>query len=139
MKKLEKILLLIVIFVFTIIVFGAVAYFIYRNMQERQALMANPASQYCISHDGEWKQNNTPEGIQGLCAFPNGRVCDEWKYYSGGCTKEGYNIVLQTKTQCQNDSGCITPDVYLMRNNCPYSSKCIKGSCDVICPDGFVG
>lgn len=35
---------------------------------------------------------------------------------------------------CTQDSECITPMDYLIRSVCPYTSKCVEGTCSVVCP-----
>lgn len=35
---------------------------------------------------------------------------------------------------CTEDAECVTPMSYLIRSVCPYTSKCIEGSCAVVCP-----
>jgi hypothetical protein len=35
---------------------------------------------------------------------------------------------------CDVDNDCETPGEYLVRSNCPFTSKCIKGKCNVVCP-----
>ena len=48
--------------------------------------LANPASKYCIEHGGVSAIQTDDKGAQqGICQFPNGSVCDEWKYFRGEC------------------------------------------------------
>lgn len=35
---------------------------------------------------------------------------------------------------CTDDAECVTPMSYLTRSSCPFTSKCISGSCAVVCP-----
>lgn len=35
---------------------------------------------------------------------------------------------------CTDDTECITPMSYLARSSCPFTSKCLEGSCAVVCP-----
>lgn len=35
---------------------------------------------------------------------------------------------------CTDDSQCVTPGTYLMQSVCPFTSKCVEGSCAVVCP-----
>ncbi|MDD3302453.1 MAG: DUF2178 domain-containing protein [Candidatus Gracilibacteria bacterium] len=46
-----------------------------------------------------------------------------------------YKIEKQLNIQCNDDNDCETPGEYLIRSNCPYTSKCIKDKCNVICPN----
>jgi len=34
---------------------------------------------------------------------------------------------------CELNSDCITPFNYMIRSDCPYSSKCINNKCEVVC------
>ncbi len=34
---------------------------------------------------------------------------------------------------CATDDDCETPMEYLIRSDCPYSSKCIEGRCEIVC------
>jgi len=48
--------------------------------------LGNPASKYCIEHGGlSAIQSDDKGGQQGICQFPNGSVCDEWKFFRGEC------------------------------------------------------
>jgi len=46
----------------------------------------------------------------------------------------GYNVVENLSTACRGDGECETPGSYLIRSNCPFTSRCIKGKCAVVCP-----
>jgi hypothetical protein len=35
---------------------------------------------------------------------------------------------------CTSHEECVTPMSYLIQSNCPYSSRCVEGSCSVVCP-----
>jgi hypothetical protein len=35
---------------------------------------------------------------------------------------------------CTDDAECVTPGTYLMQSVCPFTSKCLEGSCAVVCP-----
>lgn len=49
--------------------------------------LANPASKYCLEHGGLSAIQSNSNGSQyGICQFPNGSVCDEWKYFRGECS-----------------------------------------------------
>jgi len=48
--------------------------------------MANPASVYCTEQGYRLEIRTSKDGSQfGLCIFPNGKECDEWKFYQGEC------------------------------------------------------
>jgi putative hemolysin len=45
-----------------------------------------------------------------------------------------YNITKVLNDTCLVDRDCTTPMNYQIRSNCPYTSKCLKGLCTVVCP-----
>lgn len=47
---------------------------------------------------------------------------------------ESFKIEKVLDITCEKDSECETPAEYLIRSNCPYTSKCIENKCSVICP-----
>lgn len=47
--------------------------------------MANPASKHCVDKGGELKIIKDPMGHYGMCTFPNGSQCEEWKFFRGEC------------------------------------------------------
>lgn len=48
--------------------------------------IANPASVYCVAHNGTSKIITASDGSQsGLCRFADGTECDEWKFFRGEC------------------------------------------------------
>jgi hypothetical protein len=48
--------------------------------------MANPASTFCVEHGGRSNIATDPDGSQrGECVLPDGKICDEWKYFRGTC------------------------------------------------------
>ncbi|MBN2014761.1 MAG: DUF333 domain-containing protein [Candidatus Altiarchaeota archaeon] len=105
--------------------------------------IANPASVYCEKQGGELRMVETPEGQAGYCVLPDGRVCEEWRFYSSNgseCVPPGeeeYEVAEFTRNPCNQDSDCVTPGRYLMLSHCPYTSKCIDGRCTVICPSPY--
>jgi len=40
-----------------------------------------------------------------------------------------------TPQGCARDSDCQTPNEYLVRSNCPFTSACQEGKCLVVCED----
>jgi hypothetical protein len=177
--------------------------------------MANPASVFCVEHNGTLQIIDEPEGQRGICTLSNGTECDEWAYFRGECGKEdcpitcgaigsrsegwydcngliawancanatlctyeqkqaefctmqyvpvcgddgvtygnkcsacaskkilsytegecpaNYDITEVLDENCSTDMDCQTPGNYLMRSNCPYTSKCLGGKCTVVCP-----
>lgn len=59
----------------------------------------NPASFYCQEMGYDLRMQETDEGTEGICIFPNGAECEEWEFLAGGCSiewtfcqRQGYNI-----------------------------------------------
>lgn len=51
-----------------------------------QAGAANPASINCSNNGGRLETREGSSGLPlGICVFPNGSQCEEWKYLSGDC------------------------------------------------------
>lgn len=57
--------------------------------------MANPASVYCTQNGGKSEIRSNEEGQYGVCVFPDGSECDEWKFFRKECEKGGSNIDLE--------------------------------------------
>ncbi len=56
-----------------------------------QASMPNPASVYCEQQGGRVEIRTAADGSQyGVCIFPDGSECDEWKFFRGECTPKGW-------------------------------------------------
>ncbi len=47
--------------------------------------MANPASVYCNQNAGKSEIRNNEDGQYGVCVFPDGSQCDEWKFFRKEC------------------------------------------------------
>ena len=59
------------------------------TVQNATAVMPNPASVYCESHNGKSEIRTLEDGSQtGYCIFSNGNTCEEWAYYRGDCKQE---------------------------------------------------
>lgn len=53
---------------------------------DSQAALTNPASAYCVEHDGSLEIRRDAEGNEtGFCVFADGTECEEWAYYRGEC------------------------------------------------------
>ncbi|RJR31869.1 DUF333 domain-containing protein [Candidatus Parcubacteria bacterium] len=49
--------------------------------------LANPASVYCEKNGGRVENRKDAQGNEtGICVFPNGSECDEWKFFRNECT-----------------------------------------------------
>ncbi len=57
-----------------------------------------------------------------------------------GCAQEeeDFTVVEVLEVECREDVECETPNDYLIRSICPYTSKCIEGQCAVVCPEPFL-
>lgn len=62
-----------------------------------KAGMINPASQNCTDQGGTWSAIDVPScgGEIGLCAFPDGKICEEWALYRGECQPSKPLILTQ--------------------------------------------
>lgn len=52
---------------------------------------------------------------------------------AGECVPN-YTVAEILDDACSVDGDCTTPMNYLLRSSCPYTSKCIVGKCNVVCP-----
>jgi putative hemolysin len=73
------------------------------NSTEPITEISNPAGFYCHDLGYKTRINETPEGQEGICIFPDGSECDDWSFYAGLCGQKwsycelnGYG--LKTKT-----------------------------------------
>jgi putative hemolysin len=65
--------------------------------------MANPAAIYCKELGYEYRITQTDKGEEGVCVFPDGGECEEWKFLAGKCgrersycAKQGLDLVTKT-------------------------------------------
>ena len=65
--------------------------------------MANPAATYCKDLGYEYRITQTDKGEEGICVFPDGGECEEWKFLAGKCgrersycAKQGLDLVTKT-------------------------------------------
>lgn len=49
-------------------------------------------------------------------------------------TLENYSVAEVLDIQCKKYTECETPDEYLVRSSCPYTTICLKNKCTVVCP-----
>lgn len=75
-------------------------------------------------------------------------ICNNWEWIKHGnpqfpkpsiaCEKKSedysYKIERVLDVSCKIDKDCKTPWDYLIQSRCPFTSKCIKNKCTVICP-----
>lgn len=55
------------------------------NKEKKLSQIPNPASVYCITHNGTLEIRENEKGQYGVCIFPDGSECEEWAYYKGQC------------------------------------------------------
>jgi len=65
--------------------------------------MANPAATYCKELGYEYRISRNNKGEEGICVFPDGKECEEWKFLAGKCGQErsycarqGFDVVTKT-------------------------------------------
>jgi len=65
--------------------------------------MANPAAVYCRELGYEYEIVDTDEGQYGICIFPDGGECNEWRFLQGKCgqsysycARQGYGLITKT-------------------------------------------
>ena len=69
--------------------------------------MTNPAATYCKELGYEYRITQTSKGEEGICVFPDGGECEEWKFLAGKCGRERSYCAKQgldtvTKTDGKN-------------------------------------
>lgn len=64
--------------------------------------MTNPAAVYCHELGYEHRIVDTDEGQYGICGFPGGSECDEWRFLQGKCgrsysycARQGYDLTTK--------------------------------------------
>lgn len=50
-------------------------------------------------------------------------------------TLDSYTVAEKLDILCNKSIECVTPNEYLIRSNCPYTSLCINNKCNVVCPE----
>ena len=106
--------------------------------------MANPAATYCRELGYQYRIDQTAKGEQGICVFPDGKECEEWKFLDGKCGKErsycarqGFDTVTKSNggdslsreyAACVKDGREVGPVSELMS----LSEKATKGSIPVV-------
>ena len=86
----------------------------------------NPASFYCQEMGYDLKLQETNQGTEGICVFPNGAECEEWEFLSGGCSiewtfcqRQGYNIKAgDGMATCTFNDGSTCPEYDFFIGEC---------------------
>ncbi|MFH0701054.1 MAG: DUF333 domain-containing protein [Candidatus Woesearchaeota archaeon] len=52
----------------------------------QQTQISNPASTYCIEHNGTLEIKTNAEGQYGICHLQNGKECEEWAFFRNECS-----------------------------------------------------
>lgn len=90
------------------------------NTTGEGAQIANPASVYCVEHNGTLEIRKDSEGGEyGMCIFKNGNECDEWAFFRGECGPEGNKSTQPNNTQTDNSQVQIAnpASVYCIEHN----------------------
>lgn len=77
-----------------------------------------------------------PSQCEYSCIAIKGIECAEnvCKVIPDGLTEPEQDPEGNVGAACTDDSECVTPMSYLIRSSCPFTSKCLEGSCAVVCP-----
>lgn len=121
MKKRGTTLVVVIILVLALIVF-----LLFRNTaKDSDIKIANPASAYCIQQGHNLEIRDEENGQVGYCVSSDGQECEEWSFYYGECSFEGYELCV--KNSCCHATGCV------LESEAPDCSDAI---CTMICsPD----
>lgn len=60
------------------------------------------------------------------------------KWLTKKLSSKEYKVVELSEESCNVDADCVTPETYLIRSICPYTSKCLQNQCAVVCPEPFM-
>ncbi|MCK9459821.1 MAG: DUF333 domain-containing protein [Proteobacteria bacterium] len=64
--------------------------------------LANPASVNCEEKGGKLEMRTEPAGQFGVCVFPDGSRCEEWRFFRDEC-KQGECRADDGKCEAKND------------------------------------
>jgi len=64
--------------------------------------LANPASVNCEGNGGKLEIRTEPAGQFGVCIFPDGSRCEEWRFFRGEC-KPGECQAEDGKCEAKNN------------------------------------
>ncbi len=83
--------------------------------------IANPASTYCIEqgYQLEIKTDPSSGGQYGVCIFPDGKECEEWKFFRGECGVEYKKELPCKKAGEEIKTGQCCEDLITIKNDDP--------------------
>jgi len=90
----KKITLIFLIVILIVVVITLLSYFLSSfstNYEENKSNnksnpeLANPASVFCLEHNGIIEMRQNENGQYGVCIFNDSSECDEWQYYREEC------------------------------------------------------
>lgn len=69
------------------IIAGMVYYFGFREKEEGESQLPNPAAVYCLEQGGSLENRMTEDGTRGFCIFDDSSECGQWNFFRGECNK----------------------------------------------------
>lgn len=97
------------------------------NDSQNNSQLANPASVYCIAHNGSLDIRVNADGSSyGVCVFNETSECEEWAYFRGECSDGS----LDSINSCNADSDCIPA-------SCCHSASCVSKVNAPNCAGGY--
>jgi putative hemolysin len=85
--------------------------------------MANPAATYCRELGYDYRVGRSSKGEEGICVFPDGKECEEWKFLSGKCGRERSYCARQGLDVVTKNNGADSLS--------PESAECVSGGREV--------
>lgn len=131
----NKKLFWVIVFVFIVLIGVVIALIILKDKEinnKGNNQIANPASVYCIENGGKLEiREDGNKNQYGICIFPDGKECEEWKYLGGECD-------FSESFTCSVDLECI-PATCCHANSCVNKENapdCSAISCTMSCNPG---
>ena len=87
-----------------------------KNNTLNNSQLANPASVYCIEHNGSLEIRSNDDGSQlGVCVLNETTECEEWTYFRGECSYSSFD----SSNLCIVDGDCVPA-------SCCHSTSCVN-------------